>query len=65
MEKAAFRQEVKDDLRRANQVMAQAHEFFHGSVGWNKCEQEPCWSVHVLCGDVAILLMEDEPGAAA
>lgn len=46
-------------------AMADAHRLWHGSIGYNKCELDPCHSVCVLFGDVAILLMENEPEPAA
>lgn len=66
MDEAAFREEVKEDFRRVGRVMADARDLFHGpDRGWNKCEQDPCHSVCVLLGDVALLLMGPVPETAA
>lgn len=61
-----FRDEVREDFVRASRAMADAHRLFHDAAGWNKCEQDPCHSVCVLLGDVAVLLMGSEvPETAA
>lgn len=58
MDRAELINEVQHDYRRTSQVMADAHRLFHGSDGWNKCEMDPCHTVCVFMGGVAVALME-------
>lgn len=57
MDEVAFREEVREDFAQAVRAMDDAHRFFHGSDGWNNCELDPCHSVGVLLGDLALLYM--------
>lgn len=64
-----FEKEMAEDARRVSPVLAKAHRRLHrfSRQGWNKCDREPCHSVCVLLGDVAIVAMNvaDLPGDAA
>jgi hypothetical protein len=51
-------------MRRASLAMADAHRRFHGAGGWNKCELDPCHTVGVALGELALYAMAaaDLPG---
>lgn len=68
----AFRAEAREDYVGVGRVMAAAHDRFHSDpfhpTSWNKCEDEPCHSVCVLLGDVAMIFIDflaDETGRSA
>lgn len=61
MSGAAFVEETRRDYRRVSRAMADAHRLWHDAGGWTDCELDPCHSVGVLLGDVAVLIMGQTP----
>lgn len=61
-----FAHEMSGDARRVSVAMADTHRRLHrfSRIGWNKCDREPCHSVCVFLGDMAIVAMNiaDVPG---
>lgn len=56
------RQRFGESMRAVSLAMADAHDHLHGEGGWNHCDQDPCHSVCLLIGELALVLMEMQGG---
>jgi hypothetical protein len=51
-----LRMDLQGDAVETSRAMDEAHRLFHDpDSGWNKCELDPCHTVGVLLGDLALL----------
>lgn len=53
---AELRTDLQGDAVETSRAMDDAHRLFHDpATGWNQCDLDPCHTVCVLLGDLAVL----------